>query len=160
MLNNWLCCFVRDIHAPKIYRTVFVLCPTKKRSYLFNLSCVFVLKRHKEGEFSCTRNAVFENVLLTIHHWLSYITETSGGRRFHPLSAWHSKAHTTDSWSRVNKRGHKQPQPLCTYFSCVCHSTFFSSIFRVYVYRNCSRAIDYFIMIKHDYNIKVCLISP
>ena len=32
--------------------------------------------------------------------------------------------------------------------------------FRVYVYRNCSRAINYLIIIKLDYYSKICLLSP
>ena len=32
--------------------------------------------------------------------------------------------------------------------------------FRLYEYRNCIRAINYFIIIKHDYCLKFCLISP
>ena len=32
--------------------------------------------------------------------------------------------------------------------------------FRVYVYRFCSRAINYFMTIKHGYYLKICLISP
>ena len=32
--------------------------------------------------------------------------------------------------------------------------------FRVYVYRDCSKAINYAVLIQHAYCIEICLISP
>ena len=50
---------------------------------------------------------------------------------------------------------------ILSVYLCFCVITLVHKHFRVCVYRNCSQAINYCIIIKHDYYvIKICLIPP
>ena len=50
---------------------------------------------------------------------------------------------------------HLRPNPYCSW-----HPRLDYLHFRVYVYRNCSKVVNYLIIIKHVLYLKICLISP